>query len=446
MTGYKGGPGPAGNMLIGRVRSGGSGKDGCVTGRDSDIPIEHLLRELAPQVLGTVTRRFHDFALAEDAVQEALLAASIQWPQDGMPENPRGWLIQVAARRMADHLRSEEARRRREAEAAAQSGPIAFSPEASPEAAEDDTLTLLFMCCHPSLTTSSAIALTLRAVGGLTTAEIARAFLVPEATMAQRISRAKSAIKSSGVPFQLPDAKDRAHQLRAVLHVLYLIFSEGYASSAGPQLQRLELSDEAIRLARCVRELLPHDGEVAGLLALMLLTDARRAARTGKDGELVPLTRQDRSLWDGVKISEGIALLTTALAQGAIGAYQLQAAIAAVHDEAARAEDTDWPQILTLYDLLNKVYDNPMVMLNRAVAAAMVHGPAQGLELLKALDSDPRIAGHHRLDAVRAHLLEMAGDRQAAVAHYRNASARATSIPERNYLIAQAARLGEGGG
>jgi RNA polymerase sigma factor (sigma-70 family) len=406
-----------------------------------DARSEELLRELAPQVLGSVVRRFHDFAAAEDAVQEALLAAALQWPREGLPENPGGWLIQVASRRMTDYWRSDEARRRRESEAAAESDAL-FSPvELAPEADQDDTLTLFFMCCHPSLTPPSAIALTLRAVGGLTTAEIAHAFLVPEATMAQRISRAKASIKASGVPFQMPSTQDRVQRLRAVLHVLYLIFNEGYTSSAGPQLQRLELSREAIRLARCVQALLPDDAEVAGLLALMLLTDARRAARTGADGELIPLTEQDRSRWDQAEISEGTALLTAALSKGLMGAYQLQAAIAAVHDEAARAAETDWPQILGLYELLKRMSDNPMVTLNHAVAAAMVHGPAKGLELLSELDSDTRIAGHHRLHAVRAHLLEMAGDLEAAIAHYRMAIGLTTSIPERNYLLTQAARL-----
>ncbi len=404
---------------------------------------ESLLRELAPQVLGAVVRRFHDFAAAEDAVQEALLAAAMQWPREGVPENPRGWLIQVAVRRIVDHLRSEEARRRREEAAveAARTREGMAGMTTAPE--EDDTLILFFMCCHPALTLVSAIALTLRAVGGLTTAEIARAFLVPETTMAQRISRAKQTIKASGVPFQLPGGQERAERLGAVLHVFYLIFNEGYTSSAGPQLQRLELSREAIRLARTVHALLPDDAEAGGLLALMLLTNARRAARTGSDGELVPLTKQDRNQWDQAEISEGIALLTAALSRGSIGPYQLQAAIAAVHDEAARAEDTDWPQILVLYELLKRMSGNPMVALNHAIAAAMVHGPAQGLELLKPLDSDPRLAGHHRLHAVRAHLLEMAGNHQSAIAHYRIAATRTTSIPERDYLIAQAARLSE---
>jgi RNA polymerase sigma factor (sigma-70 family) len=401
------------------------------------------LRELTPQVLGAVMRRFRDFAAAEDAVQEALLAAAIQWPQEGVPDNPRGWLIQVASRRMTDYLRSEDARRRRETEAATQSGYLAPAADIESETDQDDTLNLFFMCCHPSLTLSSAIALTLRAVGGLTTAEIANAFLVPEATMAQRISRAKASIKASGVPFRLPTIQERAQRLRAVLHVLYLIFNEGYTSSAGLHLQRLELSREAIRLTRSVHALLPDDGEVAGLLGLMLLTDARRAARTGPDEELIPLTKQDRTLWDQTEISEGIALLTAALSKGSIGAYQLQAAIAAVHDEAVRAEDTDWPQILALYELLKRMSDNPMVMLNHAIATAMVHGPSTGLELLKALDSDARIARHHRLDAVRAHLLEMAGDHQTAITYYRIAASRTTSIPERNYLMTQAARLSE---
>jgi predicted RNA polymerase sigma factor len=299
------------------------------------------------------------------------------------------------------------------------------------------------MCCHAALTPASAIALTLRAVGGLTTAEIAHAFLVPEATMAQRISRAKQRIKASGVPFQLPTSQERADRLRSVLHVLYLIFNEGYTSSGGPQLHRCELSREAIRLARAVHKLLPEDAEVAGLLALMLLTDARRAARTGADSELIPLTKQDRTLWDRQQISEGIALLSASLSKGSVGAYQLQAAIAAVHDEAERVEDTDWPQILALYGLLMRMTDNPMVMLNHAIATAMVHGPSSGLELLLELDSDGRLNGHHRLDAVRAHLLELAGDHDAAIAHYRIAAGRTASIPERNYLMTQAARLSE---
>jgi len=413
----------------------------------TDAVSEHLLRDLAPQVLGAVMRRFHDFAAAADAVQEALIAATVQWPREGVPENPRGWLIQVAARRMTDYIRSDAARRRRETEAATDSGNLAPAADTANEPDRDDTLTLVFMCCHPSLTASSAIALTLRAVGGLTTAEIAHAFLVPEATMAQRISRAKQTIKASGVPFQLPTTEERDHQegyhqrLRAVLHVLYLIFNEGYTSSAGPLLQRLELSREAIRLARAVHLMLPDDAEVAGLLSLMLLTDARRHARTGPDGELIPLTKQDRTLWDRAEISEGIGLLTGALSKGAIGDYQLQAAIAALHDEAARAEDTDWPQILALYELLKRMSDNPMVIVNHAIAAAMVHGPSKGLELLEPLDSDPRIARHHRLDAVRAHLLEMAGDREAAIEHYRIAASRTTSTPERNYLLMQAAQL-----
>jgi RNA polymerase sigma factor (sigma-70 family) len=414
-----------------------------VTDRLLDITSEHLLRDLAPQVLGVVIRRFRDFAAAEDAVQEALIAAAAQWPTEGVPGNPRAWLIQVAFRRMTDQIRSEVARRQRETAAALEMDQLAPPVDVASETAQDDTLILLFMCCHPALTLSSAIALTLRAVGGLTTAEIANAFLVPEATMAQRISRAKSSIKASGMPFRLPTSEERAQRLRAVLHVLYLIFNEGYSSSIGLQLQRLELSREAIRLTRSIHALLPDDAEIAGLLALMLLTDARSAARTGADDEMIPLPRQDRSLWDQSKISEGVALLTAALAKGSIGAYQLQAAVAAVHDEAARAEDTDWPQILALYELLQRMSGNPMVMLNRAIAAAMVHGPSKGLELLRALDSDPRLAGHHRLEAVRAHLLEMSGDREGAIKHYRIAAGRTTSTPERNYLLTQAARLGE---
>jgi RNA polymerase sigma factor (sigma-70 family) len=399
---------------------------------------EHLLRELAPQVLGSVIRRFHDFAAAEDAVQEALIAASLRWPGDGVPDNPRAWLIQVASRRMIDYVRGETARRRREAEAVSET-----AVELQLDGDVDDTLTLLFMCCHPALTNSSAIALTLRAVGGLATSEIASAFLVPEATMAQRISRAKNSIRASGIPFQMPDARERGERLRAVLHILYLIFNEGYTSSAGPDLQRVELSTEAIRLTRCVHALTPGDPEVAGLLALMLLTDARRTARTAPDGGLIPLAEQDRSLWNQARISEGVALLTAALAKGSAGPYQLQAAIAAVHDESDRAEDTDWPQILALYELLKRMSDNPMVVLNHAIASAMVHGAEAGLELLATLDLDSRMAGNHRLPAVRAHLLEMAGDSEGALANYRIAASRATSIPEQNYLMLQAARLDE---
>jgi RNA polymerase sigma factor (sigma-70 family) len=406
-----------------------------------DAPIEHLLRELAPQVLGAIARRFRDFSSAEDAVQEAMIAAFTQWPQEGVPHNPHGWLIQVACRRMTDQMRSEIARRERETAVAAETENLASLLEIEADMDPDDTLILLFMCCHPALTPSSAIALTLRAVGGLTTAEIANAFLVPEATMAQRISRAKQSIKASGVPFRLPSAHERTERLPAVLHVLYLIFSEGYASSIGSHLQRLDLAREAIRLTRNTKTLLADNPEVAGLLALMLLTDARRAARTGPDEEIIPLDKQDRTLWDRVEISEGTELLTAALSKASVGLYQLQAAIGAVHDEAEKVEDTDWPQILALYELLKRVAPSPMVTLNHAIAAAMVHGPAKGLELLRALDSDPRIAGHYRLDAVRAHLFEKMGDREAAIKHYRIAAARTTSIPERNYLMTQAAHL-----
>jgi RNA polymerase sigma factor (sigma-70 family) len=406
-----------------------------------DASSEHLLRELAPQVLGSVIRRFREFAAAEDAVQEALLAAAVQWPRDGVPENPRAWLTQVAFRRMADHIRSESARRRRESEVAVVAAHTPESAVIEPPPEEDDTLVLLFMCCHPALTPASAIALTLRAVGGLTTAEIAHAFLVPEPTMAQRITRAKQSIKSSGIPFQLPTTEERAQRLRAVLHVLYLIFNEGYTSTSGPDLCRSDLSQEAIRLTRIVHHLQPDDTEVAGLLALMLLTDARRLARTSAEGELIPLAQQDRTLWDRQQIEEGIALISATLPRGSVGPYQLQAAIAAIHDEADRADDTDWPQILALYDLLRRLSDNPMVTLNHAIAAAMVHGATKGLELLDALKADAHLADHHRLDAVRAHLLELAGDREGAVGHYRAAAGKTGSLPERNYLLTQAARL-----
>ncbi len=415
-----------------------------MTAEPANASMEHLLRDLAPQVLGAVARRHGDFAAAEDAVQEALIAAAVQWPAGGIPANPRGWLYHVALRRITDHLRSEMARRRREDAVASEVwAEWAFVPPPDGEVATDgdDTLVLLFMCCHPALTPASAIALTLRAVGGLTTAQIAAAFLVPEATMAQRISRAKQSIRASGVGFAMPGAAERAARLSSVLHVLYLVFSEGYTSSAGPELNRPDLSDEAIRLARAVHALLPDDGEVAGLLALMLLTDARRAARTGPDGELVPLDEQDRALWDRRLIDEGVALVPAALSRGKVGPYGLQAAIAAVHDEAPRAEDTDWPQVLALYGVLERVSDNPMVTLNRAVAAAMVHGPAAGLALLERLDADARLAGHYRLDAVRGHLHEKAGDPGRAVAHFRAAAERTASAPERDYLLVKAARL-----
>ena len=408
-----------------------------------DTRCEHLLRELTPQVLGVVVRRFRDFAAAEDAVQEALIAASLQWTRDGVPDSPRAWLIQVASRRMTDYLRSEMARRRREAAAAMETDHLTRAAGVESDAEQDDTLILLFMCCHPALSPTSAIALTLRAVGGLTTREIANAFLVPEATMAQRISRAKQSIRASAVPFNMPDAMERAERLMSVLHVLYLIFNEGYSGSTGSDLQRRDLANEAIRLTRAVHHLLPDNGEVAGLLALMILTDARRLARTGPEGELIPLDKQDRTLWDQKAISEGGALISQTLSRGSIGSYQLQAAIAAVHDEAARAQDTDWPQILALYGLLRRISDNPMVTLNYAIAAGMVHGPSTGLKLLEALDADSRMAGHYRLDAVRAHLFEMAGDQQRAIAYYQAAARRTTSIPERDYLTTKVARMNE---
>jgi RNA polymerase sigma factor (sigma-70 family) len=410
----------------------------------TDVVIEDLLRALAPQVLGTIVRRHGQFDACEDAVQEALLAAALQWPEQGVPANPRGWLLTVASRRLTDQQRSEQARRRREATAAAlvpadESMAPAPGEERTPE--EDDTLTLLFLCCHPALSPASQVALTLRAVGGLTTAQIAHAFLVPEATMAQRISRAKQSIRASGTPFRMPPEPELARRLRVVLHVLYLTFNEGYTMTSGADLQRTDLTREAIRLTRAVRRLLPDDGEVAGLLALMLLTDARRAARSRDDGAVVPLEEQDRGRWDREAIAEGVAIVTDALARTPIGPYQVQAAIAAVHAEAARTADTDWPQVLALYRLLGRLSPNPMATLNEAVALAMVEGPRAGLELLETLDADDRIAGHHRLDAVRAHLLEMIGDLAAARACYQRAARRTTSLPERRHLERRAARL-----
>jgi RNA polymerase sigma factor (sigma-70 family) len=411
---------------------------------NDSLSIEHLLRDLAPQVLGALSRRHGDFAAAEDAMQEALISAASQWPADGIPENPKGWLYHVATRRMTDQLRSEIARKKREdSVAAAVIADWAFvsPPDAEIPMDQDDTLILLFMCCHPALTQSSAIALTLRAVGGLTTAEIAKAFLVPEATMAQRISRAKQSIKSSNIPFEMPSDKEKKERLGSVMHVLYLIFNEGYTTSFGAELNRTDLSNEAIRLARLLHVLVPEENEAAGLLALMLLTDARRAARTGKHGELIPLDEQDRRLWNQQLIAEGSSLIERTFARGDVGSYQLQAAIAAVHDSAQESGKTDWEEILNLYSLLEQMSDNPMVSLNRAIAVAMVKGPAAGLVLIDQLEKDSRIAGHHRLDAVRAHLLERNGDANRAIHHYNAAAQRTTSIPERNYLLMKAARL-----
>jgi RNA polymerase sigma factor (sigma-70 family) len=390
------------------------------------------LRELAPQVLGALVRRYGDFFAAEDAVQEAFLAAALRWPRDGVPDDPRAWLVQTASRRMIDQWRSDRSRRERE-------GQAALEPTAATPADEDDTLILLFMCCHPALSPASAIPLTLRAVGGLTTAEIAKAFLVGEATMAQRISRAKQRIGDSGVPFRMPTSGERPERTRMVLRVLYLIFNEGYASSGGGELRRADLTEEAIRLAWMVHRMLPDDAEVASLLALMLLVDARSAARTDASGDLVPLGEQDRALWDAAKIAEGMTLLDEAMGKPPPGEYRLQAAIAAVHDRAARAEDTDWAQILALYGLLEEMTGNPVVTLNKAVAATMADSPASGLAVLDEVDD--RLAGHYRLYAVRAHLLEMSGDDEGAIEDYRAAAARTTNLRERRYLAMKAARL-----
>jgi len=410
----------------------------------TDGRVEGLLRELAPQVLGVLVRRHGQFEECEDAVQEALLAAAVQWPVEGVPDNPRGWLITVATRRLTDQWRGEAARRRREASAAAvvpADELVIAGPDAEHPPERDDSLTLLFLCCHPALSPASQVALTLRAVGGLSTAQIAAAFLVPEATMAQRISRAKQRIKTSEVPFRMPRPTEWDARLRVVLHVLYLIFNEGYTATSGPQLERVELTAEAIRLTREVHRLLPDDGEVTGLLALMLFTEARSPARTRADGSLVPLAEQDRSRWNAASIEEAHALVTEALARSPVGPYQLQAAIAAVHADARQAEETDWPQILALYRLLERISPSPTVMLNRAVAVAMVHGPRAGLDLVAALADDAGLAERHRLDAVRGHLLEMAGERAAARDAYRLAARRTTSLPEQRYLEARAARL-----
>ncbi|MFK0209984.1 RNA polymerase sigma factor [Streptomyces sp. NPDC090298] len=408
-------------------------------------PIEDLLRTCAPQVLGALVRRYGDFDLCEDAVQEALIAAARQWPGEGVPDNARGWLLTVAGRRYVDLVRSEAARRRRE-DAVALATPdaelLAHAADDDRDTDADDSLALLFLCCHPDLSPPSRIALTLRAVGGLTTAQIAAAFLVPEATMAQRISRAKQTIRGAGLTLAPPEGADRTARLAEVRHVLYLVFNEGYTASAGDALTAPELSTEAIRLARILHRLAPDDPETAGLLALMLLTDARRPARTGPGGELVPLAEQDRGSWDGALIAEGVELISRTLPRGRVGPYQLQAAIAAVHDEAPSARDTDWPQILALYELLERAGPNPMITLNRAVAVSMVHGPEAGLALLDGLGADRLLARNHRLLATRAHLLELLGDRAAAAEAYREAARHTTSAPERRHLTERARRLG----
>jgi RNA polymerase sigma factor (sigma-70 family) len=399
--------------------------------------VQHLLRDLTPLVLGVLVRRYRDFAGCEDAVQDALVAASRQWPEQGLPESPRAWLIRVATRRLTDQIRAEAARRAREQIV------VAFVPVEDQIAAtaggseRDDTLDLYFMCCHPSLSASSQIALTLRAVGGLTTAEIARAFLVPEATMAQRLSRAKQTIRDAGGQFDEPDLSRLVH----VLHVLYLVFNEGYTATSGDDLLRVDLSSEAIRVTRMLAVLLPDAAEVKSLLALMLLTDARRAARTGPSGELIPLDEQDRTRWDRAMIAEGMALLDAAMTTG--GPYAIHAAVAALHDEAPSTDATDWRQIAALYATLLARADNPMVRLSHAIALGMAEGPRVGLAALEAVASDPRMASNYRVDAARAHLLERAGDRAAAIELFRRAAARTASTPERDYLLLHAARLAE---
>jgi RNA polymerase sigma factor (sigma-70 family) len=410
----------------------------------SEEPLEDLLRRLAPQVLGALMRRYGALDACEDAVQEALLAAATQWPEEGVPGNPHGWLVTVATRRLVDWVRSDSARRRREdTDMLATPASMRVAPPADePGTSADDSLTLLFLCCHPALSPPSQIALTLRAVGGLTTAEIARAFLVPEATMAQRVSRAKQTIRKAGATFTMPAPEEREERLRAVLHALYLMLNEGHTTTAGPWLQRHDLTGDALRLTRLLHRLLPGDGEVAGLLALILLTEARRDARTREDGSLIPLAEQDRGRWNRELIAEGVAVISETLPRSdRLGPYQIQAAIAAVHDESATAEDTDWPQILALFELLEGISPGPIVTLNRVVAVAMVHGPDAGLEILAPLEADERMARHHRLHAVRAHLLEMAGRPVDARESYRTAARHATSLPEKRYLEGRAGAL-----
>ncbi|WP_033263411.1 RNA polymerase sigma factor [Amycolatopsis vancoresmycina] len=405
--------------------------------------VAETLRPLVPQVLGVLVRRYGQFDACEDAVQEALLAASEQWPAEGVPDHPRSWLITVATRRLTDHWRSESARRRRE-ETVAVREPVTVvaGPGEERPAAEDDTLSLLFLCCHPAVSPPSQVALTLRAVGGLTTAQIASAFLVPEATMTRRITRAKESIAAAGSTFSEPSPADFPARLQVVLQVLYLIFNEGYTATSGENLLRVELATEAIRLTRAVHALIPGEGEVAGLLALMLLTDARRAARTGPDGELVPLPEQDRAQWDAAMIAEGVSLVRATLGRGPVGPYQVQAAIAALHAEAPGTDETDWPQIVELYGVLGELMPGPVVTMNLAVALAQVAGADAGLAVLDGIDAKAGVG--RRVDAVRAHLLERAGRPADALEHYLKAAKRTESGPERRYLEAQAARVEAG--
>jgi RNA polymerase sigma factor (sigma-70 family) len=406
-----------------------------------DASSQQLLRELTPLVLGVLVRRYRDFAGCEDAVQEALVAASLQWPVRGMPDNPRAWLIKVATRRLTDHIRADTARRLREELVVSLVPPDEQIAVIAGANERDDTLDLYFMCCHPTLTPASQVALTLRAVGGLTTLEIARAFFVPESTMAQRLSRAKQTIRDAGLAE--PSPAEQLERLGSVLQVLYLVFNEGYTASSGDELLRVDLSTEAIRVTRLLERLVPDALDVKALLALMLLTDARRGARMGAHGELVPLDEQYRGRWDRAMIDEGTRLLDEAFAGGARSTYAIQAAIAALHDEAASTETTDWAQIAMLYGALLQHGDNPMVRLSHAIARGMAEGPAAGLAALDALAADARLAGHYRLDAARAHLLERSGDPAGAITYFRRAAQGTTSTAERDYLTLHAARLAE---
>jgi RNA polymerase sigma factor (sigma-70 family) len=403
--------------------------------------LERVLRHAAPHVLGALVRRSDDFETCEDVVQEAMLAAYASWPAQGVPQDPTAWLITVAHRRLIDRVRADLARVRRETEVAERSlrELVAAAPPLS--ACGDDTLTLFFLCCHPSLTPTSQVALTLRAVGGLTTAEIARAFLVSEASMAQRISRAKQKIRQAGQAFRMPPPGERRDRLRTVQHVLYLVFNEGYLASSGPELQRGELAAEGIRLARLLAALAPDDGESVGLLALMLLVDSRRAARTRDDGALIVLAEQDRALWDQAFINEGIALITDSLARLSLGPYQVQAAIAALHAEAPTVAETDWAQIVALYDVLEAIAPNPMASLGHVVAVAMVRGPDAGLARLALLEDDERLSSNHRLHAVRAYLFELLGDDEIARSGYLTAAELTDSHTEKAHLTDRAARL-----
>jgi RNA polymerase sigma-70 factor (ECF subfamily) len=416
-----------------------------VTGQRAADSVTAVFREERGRLLAALVTRFGDLDLAEEVVQEALEAALTRWPLDGVPDSPLAWLLTTARRRAVDRVRRDHRYAERLALLAVETrrrAPAPFPGEAGTEqGVPDDQLALFFTCCHPALPQEAQVALTLRFLAGLTTPEVAAAFLVPVPTMQQRIVRAKRKIAQTRIPFRVPDADELTTRLPAVLTVVYLIFTEGYASTAGEALVRAELSDEAVRLARMLHRLMPDEHEVTGLLALLLLTDARRAARVGDDGVPLSLEEQDRGRWDAARIEEGRALVVEALAAPVVGPYAVQAAIGALHDEAPDVVSTDWRQVVALYDVLLALTPSPVVALNRAVAVAMRDGPAAGLALLDGLADAPALRGYHPLPASRADLLARLGRRDEAAVAYRAALALVGNDPERAYLERRLAEL-----